>query len=122
MIEVWKLIKSLRCRMPAKAPARSHPDGYSTADHGWLHRHAHNQGRSCVAIHPDYRGQRLRECRVGSSRRGAWTPRHGSVPAGQMGKLWSNLYLCQTAANIDCDQRSDVDDGEAVAGNESMPL
>jgi hypothetical protein len=39
-----------------------------------------------------------------------------------MGKLWSNLYLCQTAANIDCDQRSDVGDGEAVAGNESMPL
>jgi hypothetical protein len=64
----------------------------------------------------------LRECCIRSSRSGAWTPRHGSVPAGQMGKLWSYLYLCQTATNIDCDQRSDVGDGEAVAGNESMPV
>ena len=42
------------------------------------------------------------------------------MPAGQMGELRSYFYVCQTAADVDCDQRRDVRDCEAVAGNELM--
>ena len=42
-----------------KAAARSHPDGYPTADHGRLQGHAPNQGRSRAAIDPDHRGHLL---------------------------------------------------------------
>jgi hypothetical protein len=37
-----------------------------------------------------------------------------------MGELWSYFYVCQTAAYVDCDQRRDVRDCEAVSGNELM--
>jgi hypothetical protein len=37
-----------------------------------------------------------------------------------MGELLSYFYVCQTAADVDCDQRCDVRDCEAVAGNELM--
>jgi two-component system cell cycle response regulator DivK len=36
----------------AKAATRSHFDGYPIANHGRLHRHAPDQGRSCIAIDP----------------------------------------------------------------------
>jgi two-component system, cell cycle response regulator DivK len=36
-----------------KAAARSRPDGYPTADHGRLHGHAPDQGRSYAASDPD---------------------------------------------------------------------
>ena len=42
------------------------------------------------------------------------------MPAGQMGELRSYFYVCQTAADVDRDQRRDVRDCEAVAGNELM--
>jgi len=37
------------------------------------------------------------------SRIGAWTLRYRIVPAGQMSKLRSYLYVCQPATDIDCD-------------------
>src|SRR5262245_56406603 len=37
------------------------------------------------------------------------------MPAGQIGESRSYLYVCQTAADIDCDQRGDVGDRETVA-------
>ena len=37
------------------------------------------------------------------------------MPAGQIGEFQSYLYVCQTAADIDCDQRGDVGDRETVA-------
>jgi hypothetical protein len=37
------------------------------------------------------------------SRIGARTLRYNIVPAGQMSKLRSYLYVCQPAADIDCD-------------------
>jgi hypothetical protein len=39
----------------------------------------------------------------GKSRRGTWPARDGLMPAGQIGELRSYLYVCQTAADIDCD-------------------
>src|SRR5262249_17831885 len=56
------------------------------------------------------------------SRIGAWTRRYRIVPAGQMSKLRSYLYVCQRAADIDCDERSNIGDREAVAGNKLMPV
>jgi hypothetical protein len=37
------------------------------------------------------------------------------MPAGQIGEFQSYLYVCQTAADIDCDQRGGVGDRETVA-------
>src|SRR6516165_10342969 len=37
------------------------------------------------------------------------------MPAGQVGELRSYLYVCQTAADVDCDQRGDVGDRETIA-------
>src|SRR5262249_41254537 len=56
----------------AKAAARSDPDGYPTTDHGRVHGHAQNQGRSRNAIDPDHRGHLL--C---IERRGKEGPRGG---------------------------------------------
>ena len=42
-----------------KAAARSHFDGYPTADHGRLYGHAPNQGRSRASIDPHHRGHFL---------------------------------------------------------------
>ena len=39
-----------------------------------------------------------------------------------MDKLRSYFDVCQTAAEVDGDQRSDVGNGEAVAGNELMSV
>jgi hypothetical protein len=39
-----------------------------------------------------------------------------------MGEFWSYFYVCQTACDVDCDQRSDVGDCEAVAGDELMSV
>src|SRR6516165_6257122 len=52
----------------------------------------------------------------------ARTARHRLVPVGQMGQLRGYFYLRQTVADIDRDQRSDVSDREAVAGNKLMPV
>jgi hypothetical protein len=42
-----------------RVTTRSHPDGYPTPDHGWVHGHAQNQGRSRIGIDPDHRGHVL---------------------------------------------------------------
>jgi hypothetical protein len=39
-----------------------------------------------------------------------------------MSKLRSYLYVCQPAADIDCDKRGNIGDREAVAGNKLMPV
>jgi hypothetical protein len=49
---------------------------------------------------------------------GACTPRHKVVPAGQIGELRSYFNVCQRAADVDCDQRRNISDCVAVAGNE----
>src|SRR5262249_50218054 len=38
------------------------------------------------------------------SRLGTWPTRNGLMPAGQVGELWSDFYVCQTTADGDCDQ------------------
>ena len=38
-----------------------------------------------------------------------------------MGELRSYFDVCQASSDVDCDQRSDVGNREAVAGNELMP-
>jgi hypothetical protein len=40
------------------------------------------------------------------------------VPAGQIGELRSYFNVCQRAADVDCDQRPNIRDCVAVAGNE----
>src|SRR5215510_3646614 len=62
---------------------------------------------------------RLTFCR---SSIGAWTFRYSIVPAGQMSNLRSYLYVCQPAADVGCDKRSNIGDREAVAGNKLMPV
>jgi hypothetical protein len=53
---------------------------------------------------------------------GACTPRHKVVPAGQIGELRSYFNVCQRAADVDCDQRRNISDCVAVAGNELITL
>ena len=51
------------------------------------------------------------------SRLGTWPTRNGLMPAGQVGELWRDFYVCQTTADVDCDQRGDVGDRETVASD-----
>src|SRR5262245_13535776 len=44
------------------------------------------------------------------------------MPAGQIGEFRRYLYVCQTAADIDCDQRGDVGDRETVAGDKLVSV
>jgi len=44
------------------------------------------------------------------------------MPAGQIGELRTYLYACQTAPDIDCDQRGDVGDRETVARNKLVSV
>src|SRR5436309_72526 len=39
-----------------------------------------------------------------------------------MGELWSYFYVCQTASKVDCDQRRDVGDCEAVPRDELVSV
>src|SRR5215471_12522944 len=55
------------------------------------------------------------------SRLGTWPTRNGLMPAGQVGELWSDFYVCQTTADVDCDQRGDVGDRETVASDKLVP-
>ena len=55
------------------------------------------------------------------SRLGTWPTRNGPMPAGQVGELWSDFYVCQTTADVDCDQRGDVGDRETVASDKLVP-
>src|SRR5262245_56623142 len=55
------------------------------------------------------------------SRLGTWPTRNGLMPAGQVGELWSDFYVCQTTADVDCDQRGDVGDRETVASDKLAP-
>ena len=50
---------------------------------------------------------------------GACTPRHKVVPAGQIGELRSYFNVCQRAADVNCDQRRNISDCVAVAGNDT---
>src|SRR5262245_12634275 len=52
---------------------------------------------------------------------GTWPTRNGLMPAGQVGELWSDFYVCQTTADVDCDQRGDVGDRETVASDKLVP-
>src|SRR5215468_108183 len=55
------------------------------------------------------------------SRLGTWPTRNGLMPAGQVGELWSDFYVCQTTADVDCDQRGDVGDRETVTSDKLVP-
>src|SRR5262249_48751418 len=55
------------------------------------------------------------------SRLGTGPTRNGFTPAGQVGELWSDFYVCQTTADVDCDQRGDVGDRETVASDKLVP-
>src|SRR5215471_5185333 len=55
------------------------------------------------------------------SRLGTWPTRNGLMPAGQVGELWSDFYVCQTTADVDCNQRGDVGDRETVASDKLVP-
>jgi hypothetical protein len=44
------------------------------------------------------------------------------MPAGQIGELRTYLYVCQTAADVDCDQRGDVGDREAVGRDKLLSI
>jgi uncharacterized protein (DUF1786 family) len=44
------------------------------------------------------------------------------MPAGQVGELRSYFYVCQTAADVDRDQRGDVGDRETVASDELLSV
>src|SRR5262249_14319283 len=43
--------------------------------------------------------------------------RNGLMPAGQVGELRSYFYVCQTVADVDCDQRGDIGNRETVASD-----
>src|SRR5262249_5140440 len=68
---------------------------------------------NCTQTELDVTGRR--------SRLGTWPTRHGFMPAGQVGELWSDFYVCQTTADVDCDQRGDVGDRETVASDKLVP-
>src|SRR5262249_53465695 len=44
------------------------------------------------------------------------------MPAGQVGELRSYFYVCQTTADVDCDQRGDVCDRETVASDKLLSI
>ena len=44
------------------------------------------------------------------------------MPAGQIRELRSYFYVCQTAPDIDCHQRRDVGDCEAVPRDELVSV
>src|SRR5262245_66630168 len=44
------------------------------------------------------------------------------MPAGQVGELRSYFYVCQTTADVDCDQRGDVGDSETVASDKLLSV
>lgn len=44
------------------------------------------------------------------------------MPAGQISEFRTYLYVCQTAADIDCDQRGDVGDRETVARDKQVSV
>src|SRR5262245_35827922 len=44
------------------------------------------------------------------------------MPAGQVGELRSYFYVCQTTADVDCDQRGDVCDRETVASDKLLSV
>src|SRR5271169_3413756 len=63
-----------------------------------------------------------RTARLFGSRLGTRTARRCFVPSAQMDELRSYFDVCQTVAEVDRDQRSDVGNREAVAGNELMSV
>src|SRR5262249_13056573 len=44
------------------------------------------------------------------------------MPAGQVGELRSYFYVCQTVADVDCDQRGDIGNRETVASDKLVPV
>jgi hypothetical protein len=51
----------------------------------------------------------------------AWSAAYGFVPASQMSQIWCYFNVRQTATNVDRDQRSDIGNCKAIAGNEYLP-
>ena len=58
---------------------------------------------SLARLRPDFAPEHEYGVPFRRSRIGAWTLRYRIVPAGQMSELRSYLYVCQPAADIDCD-------------------
>jgi len=68
---------------------------------------------NCTQTELDVTGRR--------SRLGTWPTRNGLMPAGQVGELWRDFYVCQTTADVDCDQRGDVGNRETIASDKLVP-
>src|SRR5262249_2985610 len=82
-----------------------------------VRRFSPRQGRASSAVmlrSPFQLGSKLRL--------GTWSTRNGLMPAGQVGELRSYFYVCQTVADVDCDQRGDIGNRETVASDKLVPV
>src|SRR5262249_60882659 len=59
---------------------------------------------------------------IALSRCSAGATRYRLVPAGQTGQLGFQFYVREAAADVDGDQRGDVSNSKAIAGNKFMAI